>query len=64
MMHAKITLIAVLICFALMGAWYLDFIPESFAPLVFIIVIVIGLHVLFDVLITIGAALHKLFTKK
>lgn len=64
MMHTKITLIAILICFVLMGAWYLDFIPESFAPLVFVIVIAIGLHVFLDVLLTVIAAIHRLFTQK
>ncbi len=63
-MHTKITLIAILICFVLMGVWYLGFIPESFTPVVFIMVVAVGLHVLFDILITLGTKLHHFFRKK
>ncbi|MCF6208023.1 MAG: hypothetical protein L3J61_01365 [Ghiorsea sp.] len=63
-MPHKITLIASAVCLAFIGAWYLDFIPESWVPLMFFIIIVIGLHIVIDLLMTTWETVYKFIRRK
>jgi len=58
-MPLKITLIVSVICLAFMAAWYLNFIPESLVPFMFVIVIFVGLHILIDALMATWEAIYK-----
>jgi len=63
-MPLKITLIISAVCLAFIAAWYLDFIPESLVPFMFVITIFIALHIIIDVLMTIWEVLYKAITRK
>jgi len=63
-MPHKITLIVSSVCLTFIGAWYLDFIPESLVPFMFFIIIVIGLHIVIDLLIVAWEPVYKLIRKK
>ena len=63
-MPLKITLIVSAVCLAFIAVWYLDYIPESLVPFMFVIVIFVALHIIIDVLMTIGELFYKAITRK